>query len=333
VITDLELLDFQPHRRLRLRLEPITTLVGPSDRGKSSVIRAVRWLVQNRPQGEQLVRHGAARAQVRVRIENHTVGRQRGSQNLYWLDKQEFRAFGSSVPEPIASFLNLGELNFQLQHDPLFLLASSPGEVARELNQIVDLSVIDRVLQALQSRQRENQSERKLLAARVESLEQTVQQTAWAPEALAQHTTLLAARRDLRQLSERAEQLFRAQQAVRAVQEELQTLRSVLGDGQDLTVEIQALAALRSRLRALWALGEQIRDLGLQIDQTVPDPSGLQQAAQRARKVTKRYQILQKLQRAALETQTSIQELDQQLERYRERKADHKVCPTCGREF
>ncbi len=137
--------DFQAHKSLKVPFSrSITSIVGPSDRGKSAILRALRWVCLNDFAGDEFIREGATRALVRLRTRRHAILRKKGAEgNIYALDEERFRAFGTSVPEPIAKLLQLSEVNFQDQHDAPFWFALSAGEVSRRLNAIIDLSVID----------------------------------------------------------------------------------------------------------------------------------------------------------------------------------------------
>ena len=53
---------------------------------------------------------------------------------------------GTDVPESVTEALNISPLSIQSQMDPPFLLSSSPGEVARALNEVADLEKIDTTL-------------------------------------------------------------------------------------------------------------------------------------------------------------------------------------------
>jgi hypothetical protein len=54
-----------------------------------------------------------------------------------------FKAFGTTVPEEISSFLNINEVNLQQQLDSHFLLSKTAGEVAKYFNKIAKLDKID----------------------------------------------------------------------------------------------------------------------------------------------------------------------------------------------
>lgn len=149
--------NFQPWEKLRIDFDAgVTSFVGPSDVGKSAVFRALRWVAQNTPQGIAFIREGQPGATVRLEIDDHSIVRKRGrtGDNLYLMGGSEFKAFGTGVPDAIAKVLNVSDVNFQSQHDSSFWLSQSAGEVSRQLNAVVDLSVIDSTLQEINRRYR-----------------------------------------------------------------------------------------------------------------------------------------------------------------------------------
>lgn len=151
-VFSLHLKDFQCHADLEIKFSSrITTLLGPTDCGKSAVLRALRWGCLNDFQGEGFVREGARRAEVEVVFREGDksfllVRVKGGGVNLYVLDGKEYRSFGTGVPEDIQRKLQLHPLHFQDQHDPPFWFHETAGEVSRRLNAVVDLSVMDSAL-------------------------------------------------------------------------------------------------------------------------------------------------------------------------------------------
>jgi chromosome segregation ATPase len=157
MLTRLILKNFQAHRKLALEFDPhVTTIVGPSDVGKSAIIRALRWVATNKPGGSAFTTHGEKATKVALEVDGHTIVPRRGPDgNAYDLDKQELKAFGADVPEPVAKLLNVGDINFQWQHDAPFWFSETSGEVSRRLNSIINLAIIDDVLAYVNSRLRE----------------------------------------------------------------------------------------------------------------------------------------------------------------------------------
>jgi exonuclease SbcC len=175
MIRSIRIRDFQRHRNIKIRLDQrITTIVGPSDCGKSAVLRALRWVMLNDPRGDKFIRKGAKRASVTICLDGHKITRSRGTGNSYILDGEKFHALGNGVPQEIASILNVSDLNFQKQIGSPYLFASSPGEVSRELNGIVDLSVIDTTLANLAQMIRRTRSEIDVIQDRLKEAQEDV---------------------------------------------------------------------------------------------------------------------------------------------------------------
>jgi len=165
----LELKDFQAHDELVVAFSPtITTIVGPSDSGKSAILRALRWTCLNDLAGDEFIKEGAKQTAVKLQIEgDHQIIRSKGTtssgHNTYKLDDREYRSFAQTVPSDIAKALALSEINFQGQHDNPFWFSETAGEVSRRLNAVVDLSVIDQVLSSIAAEVRQA-TERKTIS-------------------------------------------------------------------------------------------------------------------------------------------------------------------------
>lgn len=173
MIERLTLRNFQAHAKLKIDLSPtITTIVGPSDAGKSSVIRALRWLTFNRPGGETFIKAGTDKSTVTLELDSREIRRSKGKENTYHLDGKPLKAFGADVPEDVVKLLNLSEVNFQQQHDAPFWFSLSAGEVSRQLNQIIDLGTIDTTLGNLASLSRKTNTEIDVVSQRLLSAQQ-----------------------------------------------------------------------------------------------------------------------------------------------------------------
>lgn len=94
--------NFQCHKKTIIEPAPtgLTVVTGPTDYGKSAVVRALRWLFYNRPQGGGFIRHGASECVVRVELNDKTtVARRRTkSLNQYYINDELYEGFGNKVP-------------------------------------------------------------------------------------------------------------------------------------------------------------------------------------------------------------------------------------------
>lgn len=171
----LKLNDFQAHKETLIEFSPtITTIKGPTDVGKSSVLRALRWICLNDIAGDEFIREGQKKTIINLQIQDQKKKRKierirssGGSINTYELDGEEYKAFSTSVPSDISKLLNLNEINFQGQHDGPFWFNETAGEVSRRLNTVVDLTVIDLALSNVASEVRRAQEKKIFIEERL----------------------------------------------------------------------------------------------------------------------------------------------------------------------
>lgn len=110
------------------------------------MLRALRWLATNQPAGDAFVRRGSKGCSVAARIDGTWVARRRSkSENVYQVgnDLPLQLERGGGVPAAVVALLNVGASNFAGQHDGPFWLGDTPGQAAKNLNGIVDLTRID----------------------------------------------------------------------------------------------------------------------------------------------------------------------------------------------
>jgi len=172
---------FQSHKCTVLNLDPgINVIRGQSRRGKSSIIRGLRWVVENRPAGDSF-RSNFADGDTMVRIETDdgwTERRKGKNTNQYAAStlKEPIKAMGQSVPDEITKLLNLGPINMQYQHDTPFLLSKGSGEVAQFLNKTAQLDVIDSATSVLRKQKLSNEEQKRANSAELESIETGLKQ-------------------------------------------------------------------------------------------------------------------------------------------------------------
>lgn len=185
MISKVKIRYFTTHKKCDIEFGPhVTTLTGSSATGKSTILRAIRFAAMNKPSGDKMISWGEDKTSVRLFIDKKKITRRKGKGvNLYKLTgyKDPFKAFGrDNVPQPIADLVNMGDLNFQGQHDKPFWFCESPPEVSRQLNKIVNLEVIDRTLSNIDGGIRDAKAEIKLTTKRLEDAEEQKKELAFA---------------------------------------------------------------------------------------------------------------------------------------------------------
>lgn len=152
-IKTVTLQNFQSHGNTHLEFSDGMNIIhGPSDNGKSSIIRGIRWAVLNKPNGDDFRRHKTDKTFVLIESKNSTIQRTRSDKtNEYEMKGQRFKALRASVPEDISTVLNLSEINIQPQHEIYFLVDDSPGQRSKILNEVAGLQIMDKVLKQVNS--------------------------------------------------------------------------------------------------------------------------------------------------------------------------------------
>jgi len=151
MIREIRIRNFQSHKDTVLKFKRgVNVITGTSDSGKTALLRALKWLVWNRPLGDSFRSHWGGDTSVAVKLSNGTiVERFKGKSGDYYKVKKPgeeslvFKAFGTEPPEEVQEALNVDNLNVQNQMDSSFLISNNPGEVSRHFNEVANISQID----------------------------------------------------------------------------------------------------------------------------------------------------------------------------------------------
>jgi exonuclease SbcC len=190
----ISLKNFQSHKDSVVHFSSgINAIVGPSNNGKTAIVRGFDWLFHNRPLGLSMVSHWnrdkkgnpKEETSVCISINAFDLVRVRDKEfNGYKIFKNgelisSLEAAGSEVPEEILKILNMSEVNIQRQLDSHFLLSSSSAEVARFFNTIVRQDIIDKTLSAVDSKKRQFNQDIKALKESVKNKEEQLKTYSW----------------------------------------------------------------------------------------------------------------------------------------------------------
>lgn len=190
MIKSIQVQNFQSHKSTELQFDAgVNVIVGPSDSGKSAILRAMLWAIFNRPSGESFKSYWGGDTIVNIELEDKIVSREKGKENLYIVSGNnleapiEFKAFGTGIPEEVKSLLNISDINIQRQMDSPFLLSSTPGEVGRILNQAVRLDIIDKAQSNIRSTLKQEKSSLLNTQNTVEDKQEELKKYKWLPKA------------------------------------------------------------------------------------------------------------------------------------------------------
>ena len=177
MIKSLEIQNFQSHEKSNLEFDPgVNIIIGPSDSGKTAIIRALRWLKDNRPSGSSMRSNWGGKTSVEIFTDDTHIVRSKDKEEEYILGDTHFKAFKTDVPEEIQQALNMSDINLQRQLDQPFLLSETPGAVALHFNKVARLDKIDTGLQNVNSWIRELTADLKYKGEQKETFEEDLKQ-------------------------------------------------------------------------------------------------------------------------------------------------------------
>ena len=261
MISKLQIKNFQAHKDLRLELHPnVTTITGASDVGKSSVMRALRWVCMNLPRGKAHIRAGAKAASVSILVDGKKITRRRSStdaENSYAINGSELVAFGADVPDEVVRTLQVNSVNFQSQHDAPFWLSESPPEVSRQLNQIINLSIIDSSLSNVGKEVRRAKAEYEVSKKRLDEAHELCGDLEYVPELVEDFESLVGEEDRHGELLDRAESLEENLEKVTRASKKYTELKKQSGF-EEFSLFEQAFTDFQTALKKRCELEDQI---------------------------------------------------------------------------
>lgn len=256
--------NFQSHEYTEINFVPgLNVFVGPSDSGKSSILRALRWVLFNQPRGIDFIRTGATKCQVRLILDDETeIIRLRGkSVNRYILrangEEEIYESFGQGPHPmilqahqmiPLAWDQKETLLQFGSQLEGPFLLSESGGSKAKLIGRISGAHWIDLALKEATRERNQVLSEMRQVEKQKESIVER-----------------LESYHDVPQLEEAVKRAFEIYQHIQAIKQklerlailskQLQTIRSEQEKQKELLSIFRNLSELE---RSYWKLEQQI---------------------------------------------------------------------------
>jgi len=267
MLTDIRLTNFQAHRDRHLTFVPnVNVIVGPTNAGKSSVFRAIRWLVEHKPI-TGLQTFDEPHTEVTIASDRGEVTRFKHPTEGYGYKAagQTFVACATKQPSEVQATLGLSEINLQGQHDPPFLLTLPPGQMAKELNRIVDLSIIDKANAMAANKATRTKGELSAMETIAEKQQAELDQIAWFPSVLAQYESLVVYMQELQYKQNRCTLLSDKTLVVEALSHSLQSLDKLIFDLQALADQAKAFADKKNRRAAILAATAPLADVSAKI--------------------------------------------------------------------
>lgn len=180
MITSINIKNFQSLKDIEIDLGKFTVIVGESDIGKSSIIRAVKYATTNQS-GQSFIKRNEKHTEVTLVFNDKKAvkwHKDKSSTYVTQIEKKisRYEKVGRTVPEDVKGILQINEIsigddnflfNIASQFDPPFLITFSPIQRAKIIG---DVSGINTLYLAMVNARKNEQSLKKGYNNSIESL-------------------------------------------------------------------------------------------------------------------------------------------------------------------
>jgi exonuclease SbcC len=174
MLKKLQLINFQGHKKSTIVFSPrITGIIGLSLAGKTSIVRGIKFVKDNRPLKFRFHSHFAPKGsatEVILDFDDSTITSKKTTKtHIYQIDDQQpLRKFGKGVPIEVTEILNIDDINIQYEWDDPFLIRGSHPEIARAISRAVNTDVIEKAISKIKKEKNILTHERRFTKADVE---------------------------------------------------------------------------------------------------------------------------------------------------------------------
>lgn len=167
----------------------LMVITGVSDVGKSSLMRAIAWVVFNSIPSKKLYPrtiNDRRIMSVELILDSGDIIERRWSpvENVYVFNGAELKGFGrGNVPVQIREALGLVGDNFRFQKDKHFLLGYLPSEITKVINSLMDLSEIESVIKNGEAEKRKTSGRISVLQKEHKEVSDKIKDSKWICDA------------------------------------------------------------------------------------------------------------------------------------------------------
>jgi len=317
----LELKNFQCHKAFTTEFHPgVNVVIGSGDKGKSAIVRALSW-VGGKSNPSNLATFGQDSTTGILKVDGKTVKRTKSkTKNTVAIDGQLFEKVGKDGCQPLDTLLNMGDINYQFQHDPAFFLGLTPGMAARELNALANLSCIEDVLSSMKS-----------------DLKEASKDVSEAEEAVASSETRCNALLSVAGVKASIDKLMTIEAATTALQANIDRLRELLTEHNSIKVPKEVIldAGMVEKYRNAVTEVDQLAKViaeanSIKVPNAISVPSFNIEAMDKLKvHINEIVELKKEFLNAKKDIQLAQSELEKASEEYNSIKPE--TCPLCGK--
>ncbi|SEF46485.1 exonuclease SbcC [Caloramator fervidus] len=160
-IKSIEIENFQSHKYTKIDfINGLNIITGPSDNGKTAIIRALKWVLYNEPKGSDFIRQGENTCRVSITLDNDIkiTRKKYKNKNTYIItypngEETRFEGFGNDIPPEVLKEhgirkiyidpSSIESINISEQLDAPFMLSKSGPIKAKAIGKLVGVHYVD----------------------------------------------------------------------------------------------------------------------------------------------------------------------------------------------
>lgn len=345
MIKYIEIRNFGIHKKLILDNinRGLNVIIGKSNRGKTTILRALKVLAHNEPSGagKLYARNKKKKFYIKVITDKDIIIR---TNKEYILNGMKFKAFGKSVPEPVKEALKLKDINWQLQIQPHFLILENGGTVAKFLSNILGTKETEDIIKEIKNRSSLIKSEQKNHIKEIKEQKEIIEELKNIKEYKINIKECTELVEHLQGLEKTLNSLSKLVKKIKEIDEilidplQINKYLKLLGE---LEMEIKSNKEIESKMNHLKKIQEQLEDIRLK------DINVIQQHIKHLNDIEKSQSIIYSIEQENKNLNflnKQIKELEEELEyeKEQERKLQKlfdenlkklKICPFCNKEI
>ena len=351
MIKSIELTNFESHKHSEFVFSPyINIITGQSNHGKSSIIRGLYWIKDNKPAGNSMVSFWNRdtkglpkdKTSVEIIVDSSIISREKSKDfNGYKIKSKEgikkLEAIGQNVPDEITEKLNLSNTNIQYQFDRPFLLDESSAEVARIFNKVVHLDTIDKVQAKAEQLRRQTNSEITQAKETIKTLTTQIEALQWIEEAEKleneYETTLQeynAVKIDYITLNNLLI-AYNKQKNIIEKWEKIKVAKDIIDEIDNLKYTIDTVSNEYNKLRQLYSDKNKLL-MKLKVSKKILLQASIvdeiEELNSEIKKITKEKQLLDSILNSIISNKNIIEESKKAIDQYKNLLPS--ICPLCG---
>lgn len=245
-IKRMEIENFQSHKHTIIEfVNGLNVITGPSDNGKTAIIRALKWVLYNEPKGSDFIRQGENRCKVSIVLDNDVIitREKNRNKNSYMIKRPNgeeirFEGFGNDIPLEILKEHGIRKIyidpnsiesiNIAEQLESPFLL-SEPGTIkAKAIGKLIGVHYVDTAIKLVDKDLQKIENQRKETIERIDDLNKKLDQFSNLPMILEKLNTKQEKLTRIKINNERLKKLINLREGLRLINNEINSIKDLL---------------------------------------------------------------------------------------------------------